>query len=355
MITFFEGRPGNYKTYAAVKLCLKYLGNGGVVGGNIPWVIPKVRLYLRDFYAWDLQDGQLIELEGHAIRLPWLHIPAGTREHPSLCVVDECGRFFNARDWASTGRDFLDFLALHRHQYTDVLLIDQHAENVDKQFRRLVALYHVFKNLRESTGGIIPIRTVVEKVYDSDRKNLVTWNCWLPSSRVYECYESYSTETRSFPRLESLGHFGKKGKIKGRLTMNMKLLIVIVLLVVGWGVFSVVQKFRSQGLGAMVYSGAVAPVGMAVAGPTGVAPVAGPTVPAAFPGPSLPAGPGGVAAMSRLERFGVMRAGGRTVAVGEDGAWYESGRMCADGLVTAIRADVILIKREGGELWIFQK
>lgn len=361
MITFYEGRPGNYKSYAAVKLCLKYLGNGGVVGGNLPFVESEVRTYLRDMYAWDLQPGQLIALDNSQVRLPWMHIPPGTKEHPSLCVVDEAGRYFNARDWAQTGRDFLDFLALHRHEYTDILFIDQHAENVDKQFRRLVSLYHVFRNLREASSGLIPVNLVVVKVYDTDRKTPVNWSVMWPSSRLYRVYNSYNMTVREFPRLAGLAHFGKQGKIKGKLSMNMKLALVVGLVFAGWCVYSVVQKYRHVGLSGLVVTSASRSSGVSAVvpekgGATRGNPVGG------FPPPGESASVAG--GSPSLEHVtvkaeyvaGSIVKGRRVVVIGSRGQLYEEGKFCGDGVADLVTPLGVKVKKMGGgDRWIFPK
>jgi len=61
-------------------------------------------------------------------------------------VLDEVHLYFNARKWAETGEEAIRYLSQHRHFSDDVILVTQHADNVDMQFRRLVEDWAVIKN-----------------------------------------------------------------------------------------------------------------------------------------------------------------------------------------------------------------
>ena len=56
----------------------------------------------------------------------------------TLFVLDEVHLWFNARNWQKTGEAAIAYLSTHRHFSDDVILVTQHADNVDLQFRRLV-------------------------------------------------------------------------------------------------------------------------------------------------------------------------------------------------------------------------
>lgn len=64
----------------------------------------------------------------------------------TLFVLDEVHLYFNARKWQETGEEGLRYLSQHRHFSDDVILVTQHADNVDGQFRRLVEDWSVIKN-----------------------------------------------------------------------------------------------------------------------------------------------------------------------------------------------------------------
>ena len=64
----------------------------------------------------------------------------------TLFVLDEVHLYFNARSWQKTGERAISYLSQHRHFSDDVILVTQHADNVDLQFRRLVEDWTVVKN-----------------------------------------------------------------------------------------------------------------------------------------------------------------------------------------------------------------
>jgi hypothetical protein len=222
MIEMYEGRPGNYKSYSIVKRALEYLGHGGIVAGNVSWKVDGVRAYVLRNFRWRLGDDQFFPLSMAQTREFWKHIPEGSAERPTLVLLDECGRMWNARDWATVARECLDFFALSRHEHTDIILSDQHADNIDRQFRRLVSQYHVLRNFKEATRGLFPFPLVCEVILEGDRKTVADRRYFLPSVDVFTCYDSYCKSARRFERVVAKSDADKGGRVK----MSMKKLYV---------------------------------------------------------------------------------------------------------------------------------
>jgi|SRR5579884_667601 len=61
-------------------------------------------------------------------------------------ILDELHLFFNAREWAKTGKAAIYYLSQHRKAGDDVIWITQHIENVDKQFRSLTQDFTYVRN-----------------------------------------------------------------------------------------------------------------------------------------------------------------------------------------------------------------
>jgi len=73
---------------------------------------------------------------------------AFTRTRPTLYVIDEAWKFWNARDWSKTDKGFQFYNAQHRKAGDDLFITAQHASQIDKQMRVLVEQYHTLVNHR---------------------------------------------------------------------------------------------------------------------------------------------------------------------------------------------------------------
>lgn len=86
----------------------------------------------------------------------------------TLFVLDEVHLYFNARKWQETGEEAIRYLSQHRHFSDDVLLVTQHADNVDMQFRRLVEDWAVIKNgYTQKIGWFRALPRFTRSVYTS--------------------------------------------------------------------------------------------------------------------------------------------------------------------------------------------
>lgn len=194
MIHCYEGVLGGGKSYHAVQHILRYLARGGYVYANIPLVWPNVRRYCRR--RW----GVLPRVEQyHSLSLSDLNnlqkiVIGGTRQSPTLLVVDEIHLYFNARDWASTPRAFLEWLTQSRKMGVDCIFITQSALNMDKQFVRLVGRYWHFRDLRTwkvpGLGIRFPIAQFFRAEIDQDHKTVLARHFERIDKDIFGCYAS---------------------------------------------------------------------------------------------------------------------------------------------------------------------
>jgi hypothetical protein len=72
-------------------------------------------------------------------------LPNGT-----LFVIDEAHLYFGSREWAEAGPGVSHYMSQLRKLNDDVLLLSQHPEKVDKNFRRDATLWVVMQNLEKT-------------------------------------------------------------------------------------------------------------------------------------------------------------------------------------------------------------
>jgi len=244
MIEFIEGRPGSYKSYTGVIRAVRQIINGGVVATNLHLNVDEIRAYCRKHHDWELQEGQIILLPGDKIADFPTHTPSGSKERTVLIIIEEAGRYFNSRDWNKTGRKVLDFLALSRHEFNDVIFIDQAANNIDKQFRRLVQFYWRCRDLNHFAVKIPWCYYIAQMDYDG--KSIVG-GPWIKvkDKQVYKLYDSYSRQVVSFDRVKI-----EKTKFDGKIEkkgLSMKIYAVLVVLVLLCG-YAIHGYFKKDGL-----------------------------------------------------------------------------------------------------------
>lgn len=80
--------------------------------------------------------------------------------HGVLFVIDEVHIHFSAREWQKTSTDCIYYCSQHRKLGDDVLLVTQHPEQADKNFRRLAQDFTVLRNMENEqlAGFRIPNR-----------------------------------------------------------------------------------------------------------------------------------------------------------------------------------------------------
>lgn len=133
------GKLGSGKSLVSVGRIMDYLAKGRPVATNL-------NLYLDKYF------GQ--RSKAHYVRLPDIptvqDLQAIGKGNDSLdesknglLVLDECGVFFNSRDWADKGRQSVISWLLHSRKLGwDVILIVQDIQLIDKQIRTAL-LEHV--------------------------------------------------------------------------------------------------------------------------------------------------------------------------------------------------------------------
>ncbi|QYY35172.1 zonular occludens toxin domain-containing protein [Ruficoccus sp. ZRK36] len=77
---------------------------------------------------------------------------------PVFYIIDETHDFFNARDWASTGRYVLFYMSKHRHLGDEIFLITQHLDQCEKQLRNLGEQFHNIRNFYHRSWGLVKSR-----------------------------------------------------------------------------------------------------------------------------------------------------------------------------------------------------
>jgi len=173
MINFVTGRPGGGKSlFGVMQICRELETSERYIVTNLP-------LNLENLAEWCHQritkpvdlSRRLRVLTDAEVPNFWLYSPEGVitdkvtlpgiggdwrfpdfskrsaRWPGCLYVIDEVHLFFNARAWAKITQDAEFFMSQHRHLRCDVVLISQHPEKVDKNFRRNAQDFTEIRNL----------------------------------------------------------------------------------------------------------------------------------------------------------------------------------------------------------------
>jgi hypothetical protein len=113
--------------------------------------------FYRHYVGWDMPDG-LVEVpakggkgveteEGPDLQMRMDRIRSGEMSMGTLFVLDEVHNFFSARSWQKVSRGVELYMSQLRKFNDDLLLITQHPEKVDKNFRRNATEWIYLKNL----------------------------------------------------------------------------------------------------------------------------------------------------------------------------------------------------------------
>jgi len=235
MIEFYEGKIGGGKTYSAVLRILKYLTNGGVVATNINLNVEYIRKVLDHDHGYELNEKQIIQLSEDNVLLFHRYTPQGTKDLPTLVIIDEAHLFFNAREWNKADKELLTFITQSRKCFTDIIFITQSLKTVDKQLRLQALFVWHFKDLQGLVLPIInfikyPLPQILQVQFSNDSqlqaplKRCFVWK----RKAVFQCYNSFEL-LREFPRLEQKEEI-KKGKTKIS-TKDKKLALVGLLII----------------------------------------------------------------------------------------------------------------------------
>lgn len=177
MIHFVTGKPGGGKSYYSLRQIVEDLAKTERwIVTNLPIVLEELAEYLHNRYPEPIDIRRRIRLlSDDEVRDFWRHYPGfdlpGTTEeiagmkakagktltdfsklneidYPgTLFVIDEVHLHFSARQWQSIGDDCELFMSQHRKLKSDVLLVTQHSEKVDKNMRRNAQDFTVLRNM----------------------------------------------------------------------------------------------------------------------------------------------------------------------------------------------------------------
>jgi len=168
MITGIFGLPGDGKTYYVMTEIERLLRETDkVIVTNISCFPERIAESLHDKYGksydvhsrfrflnaaesryfWRFRDGYKLSSvgEGKESRTLWESLPEGFKG--VVYVIDEVHVHFNARAWAQTGADALEYCSQHRKLGDEVFLISQRPKQVDSQMRGLCGTYVQMRNL----------------------------------------------------------------------------------------------------------------------------------------------------------------------------------------------------------------
>jgi len=137
------GKLGSGKTLATVGRIRDYLNKGRTVATNLDLTLEKlVNPWAKKTKVIRLPDKPVVEdLEN----LPVPYTGSYDENKTGLIVLDECGTWFNTRDYRDKTRQPLINKLLHiRKAGWDVIFIIQHIEMIDKQVREGIGEHVVY-------------------------------------------------------------------------------------------------------------------------------------------------------------------------------------------------------------------
>lgn len=244
MIECYEGKLGGGKTYSAVEKMAQYLASGGCVCTNITLKWEAICAYTRSKWGVVPDASQYIFLEQDKLKEFHRHVPAGTKERPTLVVLDEIHLEFNARDWAKASNEVLAFLTQSRKVAVDVIFISQSIHNVDKQWVRMVQFIWRFRDMRKWKIPVLRVRwpfpQILETQFDYSGGECLDMRFKWMDRRIFGMYDTTELK-RTFPMLE--GHGVGTVKKVGR-SARMRWVLLCVVFGCVFGVARAVMAFR---------------------------------------------------------------------------------------------------------------
>jgi hypothetical protein len=171
------GKRGSGKTLGALSMMRKYLAAGRTVATNlnlfVEHLVPayvQTRFYRvsdhptsEDFDQLPLGNPFLYRSESGEV----LMRDGFTEKKNGLLVLDEVSTFLNSRDWQGGDRNkVLAWLVQSRKFGWDLLLITQHANQIDKQVRE--ALIEVQGTVRRMDRIQVPLLSMIWKYFTNE-------------------------------------------------------------------------------------------------------------------------------------------------------------------------------------------
>lgn len=159
MIKLFFGLPGSGKTTLLVSIAYKESKR-------------KLKRYKYIYTNFECNVPGVIPINNNVIGHYDL-APDGN----ALVLVDEATLFADNRDWKNFDYDRLLFFILHRHYFTDIILVSQYFDGVDLRIRRIIdRVYYLQKG--KITGLLysyyyrIPFGIMIPKKNDNGSSSL---------------------------------------------------------------------------------------------------------------------------------------------------------------------------------------
>lgn len=235
MITGIEGKPGSGKSFYCVVRIIQLLRKGMQVVTNIELNVEALKKYVLENYGYKCGEDQIVILSREESIDFQKYTPEGEQGRNVTVVLDEAGRYFNARDWNRTSRGLLDYLALHRHYHTDIVMIDQDLNNVDKQFRRLMSEIYRVRDWQNNSPLPFPWPLPQFRIYQIDYDGKTTIDSWFikKDKKIYALYNSYSKRIMDMRTAQKAVDLGQQVAVGGKAKMRAMIIITLVLLVCG--------------------------------------------------------------------------------------------------------------------------
>jgi hypothetical protein len=197
MIQLVTGPLGMGKTLFVCMLIFEDLCKGFTVVTNIDIVWDEIELLARRDKGVILNPAQLIRVDPEEARDWQRHIPFGVMGAPVKAYWDEIHLFFNARDWAQTGKDhgdLLSFLSQSRKARVDVTFIAQERENMEKQFRVLAEWELAIISSHHVPLGVFRMlpKCFIVRYRDAQKGYQLRKEWRRYDKRFFRCYRSHS-------------------------------------------------------------------------------------------------------------------------------------------------------------------
>ncbi len=173
MIEFILGKTGSGKSYLALKRIVEFLASSddGYVVTNLAIRAGELNAWMKENYRGEADVvGRVRQLSDQEAREFYLHRERGCdlqltskQEQQNLVfpdfekaansskqvlyVIDEAHIFFDSREWANVGLTLNYFASQHRKFRSDIILITQFLDQVEKRLRNHATLFHECQNL----------------------------------------------------------------------------------------------------------------------------------------------------------------------------------------------------------------
>jgi hypothetical protein len=197
-VHLFTGNLGGGKSLASVGLMVETLVKGGYIFTNVEIFPEAIKKFCRDEHPRHvvLRDEQFRILTPREVPEFHKYLRRGTRELPVYCVIDEAGKYFNARRWndgLATKMEISDFVRESRKLHVELVFIVQELDYLDKQFRLLCQYRWRFQDLGKLHVPVLG-KFLLRKCYDNETEVPISYprigKWWVKDARYYQLYNT---------------------------------------------------------------------------------------------------------------------------------------------------------------------